>query len=144
VPAAERNIDAESSQPSIAPNRLRVLIADDERDTVITLMELLGDEGYQVRGVYKGRDVIAAMRDFDPDAVLLDLAMPDLSGWEVAREIRARYGDKRPLLVAISGQYKQAADKLLGQLAGFNYHVAKPCDPKALVALLSELPRRIP
>src|SRR2546423_5712963 len=102
-------------------------------------MALLCDEGHQVRGVYKGRDVIAAMRDFEPDAVLLDLGMPDLSGWEVAREIRRRYGYKHPVLIAISGRYKQSADKLLGRLAGFDYHVDKPCEPGELISLLSKV-----
>jgi DNA-binding response OmpR family regulator len=125
---------AQSPEPS---RRLRILIVDDERDTVSTLTALLIDEGYQVRGVYKGRDVIPTMRDFAPDAVLLDLAMPGVSGWELAREIRSRYPERSPVLVAITGQYKQDADKLLGHLAGFDHHLTKPCDPKQLMALLA-------
>ena len=79
-----------------------MLIVDDERDTVVTLSTLLADEGYQVRGVYKGRDALDAMRDFDPSIVLIDLALPDMSGWEVARQIRIRYGDERHKLVSIT------------------------------------------
>ena len=119
---------------------MRVLIVDDERDTVATLMELLADEGYQVRGVYKARDALAAMRDFDPDVVLLDLALPDVSGWETARQIRSRYGDKRPVLIAITGRYKQPSDRLLGQLAGFDHQLEKPCDPQELIRLLAKQP----
>ena len=133
------NQNTESPEPSPAPRRVRVLVVDDERDTVVTLMALLAEEGYQVRGVYKGRDALDATRDFDPDAVVLDLAMPDLSGWEVARMIRRKYGDERPVLIAISGRYKQAADKLLGQLAGFNHHMDKPYDARRLLALLAAL-----
>jgi DNA-binding response OmpR family regulator len=136
---ADLNRNAEAPKPSPVPRRVRVLVVDDERDTVVTLMALLADEGYQVRGVYKGRDALDATRDFDPDAVVLDLAMPDLSGWEVARVIRRKYGDERPLLIAISGRYKQAADKLLGTLAGFNHHMDKPYDPGRLLALLASL-----
>ena len=121
-------------------NPLRVLIVDDERDTVATLSELLADEGYQVRGVYKARDALATMRDFDPDIVLLDLALPDLSGWEVARQIRGQYGEKRPVLIAISGRYKQPSDRLLGQLAGFDHQLEKPCDPQELLRLLAKQP----
>jgi DNA-binding response OmpR family regulator len=143
--AAEQHLNAQSSdEPGRSPNRPRVLIVDDERDTVVTLMELLADEGYQVRGVYKARDALAAMRDFDPDAVLLDLALPDLSGWEVARQIRSRSGDERPVLIAITGRYKQPSDRLLGQLAGFNDQLEKPCDPLALIRLLAKLPPRTP
>ena len=137
--SAEPNRSAQLPEPS---RRLRVLIVDDERDTVSTLTALLADEGYQVRGVHLGRDVIPAMRDFMPDAVLLDLAMPGISGWDLAREIRSRYPDRNPVLVAISGQYKQDADKLLGQLAGFDHHVTKPCDPEELMALLAGMTPR--
>ncbi len=141
--APERNLNAQSSdEPSAARNQQRVLIVDDERDTVATLMQLLADEGYQVRGVYKARDAIAAMRDFDPDAVLLDLALPDVSGWEAARQIRGRYGDKRPVLIAITGRYKQPSDRLLGQLAGFDHQLEKPCDPQELITLLAKQPPR--
>ena len=118
---------------------MRVLIVDDERDTVITLSALLADEGYQVRGVYKGLDALDSMREFDPHIVLIDLALPDMSGWEVARRIRASYGDERHRLISITGRYKQASDRVLGQLAGFNYFMEKPCDPQALVALLARI-----
>jgi DNA-binding response OmpR family regulator len=141
VAAADRNFKAAqaSNDPSASPKQLRVLVVDDERDTVTTLMELLADEGYQVRGVYKGRDAIDMMRAFDPDVVIVDLALPDMSGWEVARQIRTTYGDVRPKLLAISGRYKQPSDKMLGQLAGFNYQMEKPYDPQALVTLLAKL-----
>src|SRR5438094_102023 len=108
------------------PRCLRVLIADDEHDTVLTLMQLLRDEGHDTRGVYRGGEVLPALESFDPDVVLLDIAMPDASGWEVARDIRLRYGELRPLLIAISGLYKQSAEQVLGTMAGFNYYIAKP------------------
>jgi len=116
--------------------RLRVLIADDERDTVLTLAQLLRDEGHLTRGVYRGAEVLAAIQDFDADVVLLDLAMPDRSGWELARAIRAQSGYERPVLIAISGIYRQSADRILGAMGEFDYYVAKPCDPAALLALL--------
>jgi len=75
--------------------------------------------------------------DFDPDVVLLDIAMPDLSGWEVARTIRARRGAERPLLIGISGEYKQGADKVLAQILGFNHYLLKPYAPSDLLALLA-------
>jgi len=117
---------------------LRILVADDERDTVYTLLQLLRDGGHDTRGVYKGGDVMPLLESFDPDVVLLDIAMPDASGWDVARDIRRRYGERRPLLIAISGLYKQSADHILGTMAGFNYFVAKPYDPAALLRLISK------
>jgi len=117
---------------------LRVLVADDERDTVLTLTELLREERHEVHGVYKGTDVMPSLREFDPDIVLLDIAMPEMSGWEVARKIRQVCGQERPLLIAISGVYKQSADQILGKLAGFNYYLAKPYDPSVLVTLLRD------
>lgn len=116
---------------------MRVLIADDNRDAVLTLMALLGDEGHQVRGVFQGSDVLPAIRDFDPDAVLLDIKMPGLSGYDVARKIRSKYGEARPRLIAISGHYKLGADRVLAEIVGFNHHVGKPYDPRALLALLA-------
>jgi len=101
-------------------------------------MQLLRDDGHDTRGVYKGRDVMPLLEIFDPDVVLLDIAMPDASGWDVARDIRQRYGESRPLLIAISGLYKQSADHILGTMAGFNYFVAKPYDPAALLRLISK------
>jgi DNA-binding response OmpR family regulator len=118
---------------------LRVLVADDDRDTVLTLMMVLRDEGHDVRGVYRGSDVLIAVNAFDPDAVLLDINMPGLSGYEVARLIRSKYGDSRPLLIAISGVYKQGADRVLAEIAGFNHHIAKPYDTGSLLTLLAPL-----
>jgi DNA-binding response OmpR family regulator len=118
---------------------LRVVVADDERDTVLTLMTLLEEEGYQVRGLYGGAEVPDTVRDFHPDAVLVDLAMPDKSGFQIAQEIRSRPGGGLPLLIAISGRYKQGSDRILSELVGFDHHVAKPYDLNALLRLLAPL-----
>ena len=116
---------------------LRIVVADDEHDTVMTLKELLRDEGHEVLAAYNGRSAVEAVRHFDPDVVILDIAMPDVTGWDVAREIREARGPRRPLLIAISGRYKQEADKLLGRIAGFQHYLVKPYDTQALLALLS-------
>lgn len=115
---------------------LRVLVADDDRDAVESLLELLRDEGHEVRGVYTGLDVLDSVRDFAPDAVLLDIGMPHVTGYEVARELRQRYASARPLLIAVTGR-NRPDDRNFAQLAGFDHHVAKPYDPKELLALLA-------
>ena len=125
--------------PSASSQRLRVLIADDERDEVATLAALLMDEGHQVREVYSGRHVMGNVIDFDPDVVLLDIGLPGISGWEVAGEIRRRCGTQRPTLIGISGVYREGADRILSQIIGFNHYLVKPCAPADLLKLLAQL-----
>lgn len=118
---------------------LRVLVVDDDRDAVLTLTALLRDEGYGTRGAYRGKDVLDLVREYAPHAVLLDIGMPDLNGYDVARKIRLRYGeDQGPLLIAVTG-WNKSADKMLAQMAGFDHHVGKPYDPQTLLALLKPL-----
>jgi CheY-like chemotaxis protein len=115
--------------------QLRVLVCDDDKDSVTSLTALLREEGYEVRGVHSGLAVLDKVRDFAPDVVLLDIGMPQISGYEVARTLRERYASARPLLVAITG-HSQPSDRNLAQLAGFDHHFAKPYEPNALLALL--------
>jgi CheY-like chemotaxis protein len=117
---------------------LRVLIADDDRDGALTLSTLLEIEGYQVRTVHGGQEALDTAREFRPDVVLLDIGMPKITGYEAARRLRLRYGNDCPVLIAITG-WKQASDKILASLAGFDHHVAKPYEPAQLIALLSTL-----
>jgi DNA-binding response OmpR family regulator len=119
-----------------SPRSLRVLIVDDERDTVHTLSAILRDEGHDTKGVYAGKDVLAAIREFDPDVAVVDISMPGMTGWDVAREVRAEFPGERPMLIAISGHYTQGADRILTQMSGFKYFLAKPCDPNVLTTLL--------
>jgi DNA-binding response OmpR family regulator len=125
------NADASRSE-------LRVLVVDDERDAVLTLVALLRDEGYDARGAYRGKEVLDLIRDFAPHAVLLDIGMPDLNGYDVARQIRQRWGNVAPLLIAVTG-WKQSSDKMLATMAGFDHHVAKPYDLQVLISLLAPL-----
>ena len=113
----------------------RVLIADDDRDGTITLSTVLELEGYQVRAVHGGQDALDAAREFRPHAVVLDIGMPKVTGYDCARRLRQRYGDDCPMLIALTG-WKQASDKILANLAGFDHHVAKPYEPAELIRLL--------
>jgi len=122
--------------PRYSPRSLRILIADDEPDSVTALKLLLNDEGHDVIGLSKGADVMRKIEEFKPEVVVLDIAMPDMSGYELAKEIRKRYGQITPLLIAITGRYKQASDKMLGQIVGFDHYLLKPYQPGELLALL--------
>lgn len=134
-----RNGMLESSQPkSQGRRRLRILVADDEHDQVATLAAILQDEGHEVREVYRGAEVLRMVRDFDPDVALIDIGMPGMTGYDVAREVRQIYGKERPLLVAVTG-WKQSSDKILARLAGFDHHLAKPFESRALLELIEPL-----
>ncbi len=79
------------------------------------------------------------LRELNPDVVVCDIAMPLVNGWDVAREIRNAMGPLRPTLIALSGRYVQGADTVLAELTGFNHYLTKPCEAKALLALLSHV-----
>ena len=128
------------SEPAKAPQALRIVVADDDRDCALTLMMLLREEGHDVKAVHAGRSVMGAIIDFDPDVVILDIHLPDMSGWQIASAIRTRRG-KQPLLVGISGQYTKAPDKMLAQLNGFDHYFVKPCPPEGLLKALEPLRR---
>ena len=121
-----------------AKRRLRILVADDDRDHVVTLAALLMDEGHEVRELYRGTEIMRMVRDFDPDVALIDISMPGMNGYDAAREIRQEFGKARPMLIAITG-WKQSSDRILAKLAGFDHHMPKPFDPKALLELISPL-----
>lgn len=129
----------DQSAPSPRPRQLRVLIADDDRDTVRTLMMVLRHEGNEVRGVYDGPAVISAMEDFQPHAAIVDVNMPGLSGYDVARRVRSKRGGERLLLVAISGIYKQGADRFMAHAAGFDHYLTKPYETSDVLKLLAPL-----
>jgi DNA-binding response OmpR family regulator len=105
---------------------------------VATLAAILNDEGHDVREVYRGTEVLRLLGEFDPDVALVDISMPGMSGYDVAREVREKHGQKRPVLIAITG-WKKPSDKILAQLVGFNHHLAKPFEAHELLALLEPL-----
>ena len=94
--------------------------------------------GYTAAGFGSARSALLELRTFNPDVVISDVSMPFMNGWELAREIRHMMGE-RPTLIGISGQYMRGPDKVLAELAGFNFYLTKPCDPKELMALLAPL-----
>lgn len=121
---------------------LRVLVVDDDRDTVNMLIALLRTEGHVVHGVHTGKEVLPATRLFRPDAIILDISVPGMSGYAAAQEIRLSFTEaRRPLLIAISGMWKEPADRRVAQQVGFDHHLMKPCDPVGLLRLLEPLGR---
>lgn len=135
-----RVVGSGGSSPS--PKRLRILIADDDRDTATMLALILRDEGHEVHTALRGDEVPEACRLMRPDVVILDINMPGMSGYAVAKELRERHGALGPLLIAISGVWTQAGDRRMGELAGFDHYLLKPCDPHELLPLLEALRQR--
>ncbi|HUQ25123.1 MAG TPA: response regulator [Burkholderiales bacterium] len=131
------NLVGEVTVP-LAPEKspLRVVIADDEADTVTSLMTILCHEGHSVFGSHHGTDVLPEVRMNKPDAVILDIDMPRVSGYAIARDIRELFGEASPLLIAVSGKWVGQTDRMLAELAGFDHFMQKPCHPDALLALL--------
>jgi DNA-binding response OmpR family regulator len=121
---------------SAASPRLRVLVVDDDADTVATLLAVLRGEGYDARGNGSGQAAINALRAFMPDVVISDIGMPHVNGWTLAKEVRKVMG-KHPTLIAITGQYTSSSDKAVAHMSGFDHYLTKPADPEALLALVA-------
>ena len=121
---------------------LRILIADDDKDTVQTLAAILEDEGHRVAPVFQALEVVPAVQSFQPEAVILDIAMPKLNGYDIAKEIRQRFTSDRPLLIAISGLLTNERDGFFSKARGFDHHLPKPCNPDELLYLLAPVMRQ--
>jgi CheY-like chemotaxis protein len=119
---------------------LRILVADDERDTVDGLSAILRDEGHVVHTVYSGKDVLSAVSLFRPDAVILDIGLPGMSGYAVAQAIRNSFTEiRRPLLIAITGMWPETPDRLVAEQVGFDHHLLKPCKSEEVLRILHRL-----
>lgn len=117
------------------PRPLRVLVADDNSDTTDSLAQLLRLSGCEVDVAYEGFAVVPVAERFGPDVCILDVKMPGISGWEIARRLRDGVGGKRLLLIAVTGvQGQQSADNSVD--AGFDHHFVKPAAPADILAEL--------
>ena len=126
----------DENEPTVIPlGKLRVLIADDNRDAADSLSMLLSMDGYEVRTVYGGHDAVCAFETFRPDVALLDIGMPEMDGYAAAREIRRQRAGADTYLIAITG-WGQQEDKSRALEAGFATHVTKPVDPNRLRDLI--------
>jgi PAS domain S-box-containing protein len=112
-----------------------VLIADDNVDAADSLAELLRLEGYEVHVAYNGAEALATFARVDPDAALLDVGMPHLSGLEVVRAIRLQPAGKRATLIAVTG-WGQERDRQVALEAGFDHHLTKPMLPEVICDLI--------
>ena len=140
LPASKAPVE-ETSPPKPAAGRgamqtSRVLVVDDNVDTARGLARLLKLLGHDVRTAHDGPTAIEAARDHQPDFVLLDIGLPGMDGYEVARNLRRDDGIKEATIIAISG-YGQDSDRRRSREAGFDHHLVKPIDHDALLTLLA-------
>jgi signal transduction histidine kinase len=119
----------------------RILVADDNVDAVESLALLLELAGHEVRKASDGLQAVAVATQWQPDLALLDIGMPGLDGYEVARRIRSEPWGERMMVVALSG-WGQSNDIRSSSDAGFNLHLVKPISFEALNGVLSQIPAR--
>jgi CheY-like chemotaxis protein len=128
---------SKSAESAITPIQRRLLIADDNADAAESLAMLLRLEGHTVSVVSNGREALAAVQETSPEFVLLDIGMPDMDGYEVARQIRRIALPSPLILIAVTG-WGQEGDKARASDAGFDHHFTKPIEPDELFELLRQ------
>jgi CheY-like chemotaxis protein len=138
----ERPASAESvpvtESPEPPPKGVRILVVDDNQDALQTTAMLLRNSGFEVQTAPDGAAALETVSHFNPDAVLLDIGMPIMDGYEVARRLRAQPSGDRLILIALSG-YGQEEDRQRSIRAGFNSHLTKPLDHLRLTELLRSM-----
>jgi DNA-binding response OmpR family regulator len=116
---------------SVATTRLRVLVVDDLPDATEIMCVLLEALGQDARGAVNATQALAIADELDPQLAILDIGLPDLSGYELARELRRRANGKRLHLVALTG-WGTSHDRVRALAAGFDQHFLKPADERTV------------
>jgi CheY-like chemotaxis protein len=137
-PAAPQPPALPADRQTTSPVKLRLLIADDLQDSADSLAMLMRTMGHEVETAYDGEQAVLMAEDLKPDAVLLDIGMPKLNGYDACRRIRQRPWAKDKLLIALTG-WGQETDRRRTQEAGFDYHIVKPIDIDNLQKLLASI-----
>ena len=130
----------ESGLPNARP--LRVLVVDDNVDTVLSFSMLLRASGHEVQTAHDGLAAVQAAIDYRPDIVLLDIGLPGLNGYEVAKQIRQHPELKHVVLVALTG-YGQDSDRQASGQAGFTHHLVKPARFDELQKILATVAEQV-
>jgi CheY-like chemotaxis protein len=133
-----RLYESEAKAANPLPSGYRLLVVDDNRDAANSLSMLLRLQGHDVRSAYSGEAALEIATAFTPDVVFLDIGMPGMDGYEVARRLRQIPGLGATVLAALTG-WGQQEDRRRTNEAGFNHHLTKPPEPKDVQAVLDGL-----
>lgn len=141
LPLAEQPVQAVARreappEPAGGVQARSVLLADDNLDAAETLAELLRMDGHKVHTAHDGARAVAMALQLRPDVLVLDIGMPGLNGYEVARRVRAQPWGREPLLIAATG-WGREDDREKARIAGFDIHLTKPFDPLQLTRLVA-------
>jgi len=142
IPLAAEGAPAANSEPVAvagpAGHRLEILVVDDNRDSAVTLARLLKMQGHLVKTAHDGPETLRLLANYRPHLILLDLGLPGMSGYEVARRIRESTVLRNVTMVALTG-WGQEEDRRRTREAGFDHHMVKPADPNELESIVSSI-----
>ena len=142
VPRQAEIPDGAAAQAGVTAMACRkILIADDNTDSATTLSIMLEMLGNEVRVACDGEQAVALAREFRPDAVLMDIGMPKMNGYDACARLRGMNETKRAFMVALTG-WGQQEDKDRSRAAGFDHHLVKPVEPAMLESLIAGMPSR--
>jgi CheY-like chemotaxis protein len=136
VARTEVPVPRESETRPVSRTGVRVLVVDDNVDLAELLAEALERAGFQTQVAFDAHAALERWNAFSPHAAVLDVGLPTLDGYELARVVRAQHG-RAPTLIAATG-YGQPRDRLAAEEAGFDLHFVKPVSVHALVSVLDE------
>jgi CheY-like chemotaxis protein len=126
------------AQRRAAARKLRIIVADDDKDAVMTLSTVLQHEGHEILEVYRADAVLEMARRYRPNIALLDIGMPGMTGFEIARQLKEELRHDCPVLIAVTA-WSQSAAKELGKLVGFSHYLVKPYSTEDLLQVLAPL-----
>jgi CheY-like chemotaxis protein len=141
IPAARQHVDQVSQPPVGARESCRIVLVEDQEDARDMMRALLELKGHSVIEAADARHAIEAIRRERPDVAVVDIGLPDVDGYDVARTVRQSHGCENVLLIALTG-YGSQADVRAAEEAGFDAHLTKPAEPERLYRLLASRPAR--
>jgi PAS domain S-box-containing protein len=136
LPLITAAVPASTAQAVLRVPPRRILVVDDNEDASTALAMMLRLEGHEVRSFPSGAEALAHMAEFEVDVALLDIGLPGMNGYELARRLRECAGARAIRLVALTG-YGQAEDRERARAVGFDEHLVKPADLRSLQQVLA-------